>query len=178
MKTQTTEILNPGDKVTIIDGSYALEIIDCDEDLEVNLEVSNIGWAKNEFIVIRCFHPSSVPDYWPRPVIQSHDNKPIPIHDIVIESCETNKRYLHSSSFIKLVEPKKIVKPLRELINTLIDEGYVPDSDGDWILLDDKGDDTCFCVEMFEYCGKEPDDEFYWKETWLTTKETPVYTGV
>lgn len=63
--------------------------------------------------------------------------------------------------------PKKKVKPLKELVNTLIDAGYLPNEEGAWMKKGHLG----FDPKMFECCGKEPDRNFNWLPEWL---ETPV----
>lgn len=59
--------------------------------------------------------------------------------------------------------PKKKVKPLKELVNTLIDAGYLPNEEGAWMKKGHLG----FNPLMFSCCGKEPDKQFSWEEAWL-----------
>lgn len=57
----------------------------------------------------------------------------------------------------------KRVKPLKELINILIDGGYKPDENGDWIKTNQRG----ISAEMILECGKSPKREKEWKNEWL-----------
>jgi len=58
---------------------------------------------------------------------------------------------------------KKKVKPLKELVNILIDSGYLPNEEWAWMKTGHLG----FNPKMFEYCGKEPATQFAWNEEWL-----------
>lgn len=65
----------------------------------------------------------------------------------------------------------KKVKEKRELIWTLLDEGYLPDEDGNWIF---STTDSGFAREMFQYCGKDPGSYYYWKDSWLEEVDVDV----
>ena len=59
--------------------------------------------------------------------------------------------------------PKTTVKPLPDLIATLIRQGYEPDPNtGDWT-----GPGYRFGRKMFAYCGKEPPKVYVWHPDWL-----------
>lgn len=145
--------INVGDKVKIRDGSYALEIGsgfvgECD-----------IGMNKNLFQVIKKF------DYGPK----WKSYREYCLHDIIIVEIATLRQFLHSSPFVYLLKyNKKIVKPLKELMLTLIDEGYEPDTDtGNFVPSSNFK--MVFNKRMFSCCGKEVDYRWSWKESWLTT---------
>jgi hypothetical protein len=60
------------------------------------------------------------------------------------------------------------VKEKKELIKTLLDEGYLPNAEGNWIV---STTEIGFCCKMFQFCGKEPCSSYYWKDSWLEEKE-------
>ena len=61
---------------------------------------------------------------------------------------------------------RKVVKQKKELIQTLLDEGYLPNSQGHW-----NGCIPTFICCMFKYCGKEPSDKYKWRDNWLEEKK-------
>ena len=64
----------------------------------------------------------------------------------------------HCEYLIKLT-----VKPLKELLNTLVDNGYKLTERGSW----GRADKCTFVLEMFEDCGKQPDMSWEWEPEWL-----------
>lgn len=71
----------------------------------------------------------------------------------------------------------KKVKSLKDIVIILVDSGYKPDDDGDWMKY---GSCYNFTADMFEYCGEEPSIHYNWEEEWLedvTVSPEPVQYG-
>jgi hypothetical protein len=62
----------------------------------------------------------------------------------------------------------KKVKEKRELVKTLLDEGYLPNENGNWMSADDC---AVFKSGRWAHCGKEPPPYWYWKDSWLEEEE-------
>lgn len=76
-------MLKKGDKVTIIDGSYAICITESKEnDTETHLHPALVA-QRDEFIFVKS--------------IWSHEKG---IHDIIIKNTKTKNRFLHSSRYV------------------------------------------------------------------------------
>ena len=83
-----------------------------------------------------------------------------------------NDRYCFPYFVLEKIKTKKIVKPYKELIETLISEGYRPiEHTCDWVNQEDYP--PRFLPSMFNFCEKEPDkhDHYLWKESWLKEVE-------
>lgn len=59
-----------------------------------------------------------------------------------------------------------VVKGKRDLILTLLDEGYEPNNCGIW----DDGSTFVVTPNMFEFCGKPPSKNVAWRGSWLERK--------
>jgi len=93
VKGESKMELNKGDKVTLTDGSYAIKLHSTDWKNHFINEPSRRG---EEFIVVDFTY------------LQLRTKRAdLDIHDIVIQSCKTGEVYLHSSSFVEVVEPPK-----------------------------------------------------------------------
>lgn len=82
----------------------------------------------------------------------------------------TNARMVCDDGITYRYRPKKktktVVKDPAALMRALIDAGYEVSDEGRWF-----GPSHMFTAEMWQYCGKEPDDDYLWNPEWLTEVE-------
>lgn len=66
------------------------------------------------------------------------------------------------------IRKEQVVKGKKELIQQLLDDGYLPTIAGHWR----KDGCTIFRIEMFDYCGKNPvEASCYWMPQWLEEEQ-------
>ena len=61
---------------------------------------------------------------------------------------------------------QKYVKDSVSIMKLLIEAGYNVDSDGYWAKSCEQG----FANKMWQFCGKEPSEDFMWGPEWLESK--------
>jgi hypothetical protein len=137
-------MLKIGDVVTIVDRSYAVRV-------DHHEKETHIGLNHNKFKVIG----KRSEDH-----LQSkHGSK---VHDIFIQDTVTEKCFLHSEAFVEKVLQQK-VKSREQIYLTLIEDGYVCNSEGYWC----KKGELSFAFGMFSCCGMAPSGQYPWKAEWL-----------
>lgn len=77
-------------------------------------------------------------------------------------------RYSYDFTLLYQKQIETRVKKASEIVKWLKDNGYEVDEDGDW---DKEKADEKFLAEMFQFCGKVPDDEYEWLPEWLEEVE-------